>query len=175
MTEKIEIRESKAADRESIKALYPDAFPEEDLLPLLRELFQDAPSILSLVGVFGSSLVGHVIFTRCNVDGGRDNAALLGPLAVATTRQRKGIGTALVQAGFERLEDTDVTHIYVLGDPDYYRRFGFRPESLVTPPYPLPAEWRGAWQSKSLTGVGRPPRGELSLPQPWLQPALWTS
>ncbi len=175
VTERIEIRESVPADWESIEVLYPDAFPDEDLLPLLRELFQDTSSILSLVGVVDSSLVGHVIFTPCSAAAGRDNAALLGPLAVATTWQRKGIGTALVQAGFERLENCGVSHVYVLGDPTYYGRFGFRPETHVAPPYPLPVEWRNAWQSARFPGAEQPARGKLCLPKPWLRPALWTS
>ncbi|NJO38567.1 MAG: N-acetyltransferase, partial [Rhizobiales bacterium] len=55
----------------------------------------------------------------------------------------------------------------------YYRRLGFLPESQVLPPYPLPAEWRGAWQSLSLGSAGGPCRGELAVPAPWLRPALW--
>lgn len=173
MTERLEIRESGPDDQESIESLYRDAFPEEDLLPLIRELFQDAPSILSLVGTIGPSLVGNVIFTPCHVAGNRDKVALLAPLAVAPAWQRKGAGSALVHAGFERLSKAGVSHVYVLGDPAYYSRFGFKPETHVTPPYPLPAEWRDAWQSTSLSGAESHPRGELRLPQPWLRPALW--
>ncbi|MHA1189117.1 MAG: GNAT family N-acetyltransferase, partial [Alphaproteobacteria bacterium] len=63
--------------------------------------------------------------------------------------------------------------VYVLGDPAYYRRLGFESEDSVKPPYPLPEEWRGAWQSLGL-GAGKPPlRGKLSVPQPWRQRALW--
>lgn len=173
MIEGIEIRESTPGDWSSIEVLYPDAFPDEDLLPLLRELFQDAPSILSLVGIIGSSVVGHVIFTPCSVSKGRDKVALLGPLGVASAWQRKGIGSALVQAGFERLENDGVSHVYVLGDPAYYRRFGFEPETNVMPPYSLPAEWREAWQSTSLLGAEPHARGTLCLPKPWLRSELW--
>jgi len=175
VTDKIEIRESTPDDWKSIEVLYPDAFPDEDLLPVVRDLFQEVPSILSLAAVTGSSLVGHVIFTQCRVEGSRDNAALLAPLAVASAWQKKGIGTALIQAGFERLGNSGVTRIYVLGDPNYYGRFGFRTETHVTPPYPMPAEWRDAWQSIDLAGDGQPAQGKLCLPQAWLQPELWTS
>lgn len=173
MIERIEIRESVPGDWDSIERLYPDAFPDEDLLPLLRELFRYAPSILSLVGVIGSSVVGHVIFTPCRIAGGDDKVALLGPLAVAPARQRKGIGKALVHAGFQQLENDRVSHVYVLGDPAYYKRFGFKPETHVAPPYSLPAEWREAWQSTNLLGAKPPPRGKLRLPKPWLRSELW--
>lgn len=55
--------------------------------------------------------------------------------------------------------------VYVLGDPAYYSRFGFEPDVNVRPPYPLPGEWRGAWQSLSLCDDAPPLHGTLSLPQ----------
>lgn len=171
--ESIEIRESVPGDLASIEALYPDAFPGEDLLPLVRELLQEAPVSLSLVGIVGSSLLGHVIFTTCGVAGSSDKVALLGPLAVAPACQRQGIGSAIVHAGMRRLENAGVTRVYVLGDPAYYGRLGFVPETRVAPPYPLPAEWRRAWQSISLRRAEPPSRGKLTVPQPWLQPTLW--
>lgn len=171
--EGIEIRASVSGDQASIEALYPDAFPDEDLLPLLRELSQEGPAVLSLVGIIESSLVGHIVFTTCSVTGSIDKVALLGPLAVAPAWQRKGIGKAIVSTGLKWLENDNVTYVCVLGDPAYYSRFGFKPETHVAPPYPLPAEWRDAWQSISLLGASPPQPGKLCVPQPWLQPALW--
>ncbi len=173
MTESMEIRESVPGDLAAIELLYPEAFPDEDLLPLVRDLLEEAPVAMSLAGITDSRLVGHVIFTKCSVVGSSDQAALLGPLAVAPAWQRQGIGSALVRAGLRRLEDGGVSHVYVLGDPAYYGRLGFLPESCVAPPYLLPDEWSGAWQSKSLGGAAMPRPGKLSLPRPWLQPALW--
>jgi putative acetyltransferase len=171
--ERIEIRESLPSDIASIEKLYPDAFPDEDLLPLVRELLQETPIALSIVGIIGTSLVGHVIFTTCGIAGYTDKVALLGPLAVVTAWQRQGFGSAIVRAGLQQLENTGVIQVYVLGDPTYYGRLGFVPEVGVTPPYPLPEEWRGAWQSIKLRSAEPPARGKLSVPQPWLQPALW--
>jgi putative acetyltransferase len=173
MSEMIEIRESLPSDLASIEKLYPDAFPDEDLLPLVRELLREAPIVLSLVGIIDTSLVGHVIFTTCGVAPGTDRVALLGPLAVARAWQRQGIGSAIVRAGLQRLESSGVIQVYVLGDPAYYGRLGFVPEAGVVPPYPLPAEWRGAWQTKSLHRAELPLRGKLSVPRPWRQPNLW--
>lgn len=173
MTDRIEIRESQPDDLAAIEKLYPDAFPDEDLLPLVRELLREDAIVLSLVGMADEALVGHVIFTDCSLAGRPDKAALLGPLAVASVRQRQGVGSAIVRAGLQRLEDAGTKHVYVLGDPAYYGRFGFEPEDGVAPPYPLPEEWQGAWQSLSL-GADKPSlHGELSVPHPWRQPALW--
>ncbi len=173
MTEGVEIRESAAGDLPAIEALYPQAFPDEDLVPLVRALLAEGPLVLSLVADTASELVGHVLFTRCGLEDGTGEAALLAPLGVAPARQRQGIGSALARAGMRRLEDEGVAQVFVLGDPGYYGRLGFRPEARVPPPYPLPAEWREAWQSKCLKGAEPAPGGQLSLPQPWLRPELW--
>ncbi len=173
MSEKLEIRESKRDDLAAIESLYPEAFPDENLLPLVRDLLNGAVVAISLVGTIDTRIVGHTIFTKCGVVGHSVNAALLGPLAVAPAWQRQGIGSAIVCAGLRRLEDADVNRVYVLGDPAYYGRLGFLPESLVEPPFPLPAEWDGAWQSRNLGEITAPCAGKLSVPPQWLQPALW--
>ncbi len=170
---RIEIRESLPSDIASIEKIYPDAFPEEDLLPLVRELLQEPPFVLSLVGIIDTSVVGHVIFTTCGIAEATEKVALLGPLAVVTDWQRQGIGSAIVHAGLQRLQKSGVMQICVLGDPAYYGRLGFAPEVGVAPPYPLPQEWHGAWQSIQLRSASPPIHGTLCVPQPWRQPALW--
>ncbi len=160
-------------DLTSIETLYSDAFPDEDLLPLVVELLHEPALVLSLVATFEDSIVGHVLFTRCGLAGGSKEFALLGPLAVVPARQRQGIGGALVRAGFERQRSLGRSRVFVLGDPRYYGRFGFLPESKIMPPYLLPVEWREAWQSRNVDGAEPIESGELLLPGPWRQPALW--
>ena len=173
MSETLEIRESRPGDLAAIETLYPDAFPDEDLLPLVRDLERAGPTVVSLVAIDEQALVGHAVFTLCGIAGRPDKVALLGPLAVASARQRRGIGNAIVRAGLRRLEEAGASRVYVLGDPAYYGRFGFEAEDGVTPPYPLPEEWHGAWQSLGLGGDTPAIRGKLSVPHPWRQQALW--
>ena len=173
MPNTIEIRESVAGDASVIEALYPEAFPDEDLLPLVCDLLPDVAVATSLVGVVDSRVVGHAIFTKCGVLGSDVRTSLLGPLAVAPAWQRQGVGSAIVRVGLRRLEDMGVSLVFVLGDPAYYERLGFRPEPLVEPPFRLPAEYDGAWQSQSVGEMIAPCSGRLSVPRQWLQPALW--
>ncbi len=73
----------------------------------------------------------------------------------------------------KRLEESGVDLVCVLGDPAYYRRLGFAPERHVAPPYPLPGEWAGAWQSQHPSGAAVPQPGTLIVPAQWRRPALW--
>ncbi len=166
----VRVREANPNDLPSVLALYPKAFPEEDLLPLVRAL-ADTPGVVSLVAEAGDAIIGHIAFTRCQV-GGNAAVALLGPLAVAPAHQRQGVGSALVQHGIQRERAVGTIAILVLGDPAYYGRFGFRQEHGIEPPYKLPDDWGPAWQSLALQDNG--PSGPLSVPEPWRDPVLWS-
>jgi hypothetical protein len=67
MSNTIEIRESVEGDAGAIESLYPEAFPDENLLPLVRDLLRDAAVTTSFVGTIDSRIVGHAIFTKCGV------------------------------------------------------------------------------------------------------------
>ncbi len=175
MTKDLHIRTGEPGDLAAIEALYPAAFPDEDLLPLVRDLLAEGTGVLSLVAIAGSSLVGHVAFTYCGVTGSDAEAVLLAPLAVAPAHQRQGVGSALVRAGLKELEAAGVSHVYVLGDPAYYGKLGFLPRARVSPPYPMPEEWADAWQWMSQGDVEPLNRGELTVPDFWRKPALWGS
>ena len=114
----------------------------------------------------------------CSIEGTEARAALLGPLAVLPAQQKQGIGSALVRFGLEMLRDDAIDTVLVLGDPAFYGRLGFRTESRIRTPYPLPAEWASAWQSQrlgdSLGNSPTMPAGTLSVPAQWRDPALWS-
>jgi len=173
MTASVTIRQSAPEDRDGIEALYPDAFPDEDLLAVVGKLLDMPSGALSLVAVEGETIAGHVIFTDCGLSGSDARLGLLGPLGVVSARHGQGIGSALVRQGHDRLRKAGITHVFVLGDPAYYSRFGFAAETGVAPPFPLPDEWQGAWQSLALDAGVPIPRGTLLVPEPWDDRALW--
>jgi putative acetyltransferase len=171
-----ELRASTPAEHADIEAIYPQAFPEEDLIPVLRELWQDPEQVLSLVATTESELVGHAVFTRCSLAPEAAAMALLGPVAVRPDHQGAGIGSALIRDGMRRLGEEGAAMVCVLGDPNYYGRFGFESCTAVEPPYTapkLPVEWEGAWQSIALSEAGKHLQGRLLVPRAWDHEALW--
>ncbi len=173
MANKLTIRRSSADDIDAIIALYPLAFPEEDLVPVVRDLLASPEVAMSFIASIDDQIEASVIFTTCAVEGTSTRAALLAPLAVSPARQRQGLGTAIVKTGLRELEANGVEVVLVLGDPAYYGRLGFAQETGIQPPYPLPAEWYSAWQSQNLAQFEDSYTGKLVVPAQWLDPALW--
>ena len=124
------IRTAHPADAAGIRAVNISAFDtpaEADLIDLLCE--RSAP-LISLVADDDGTIVGHVLFTPMTLDADRELKVMgLAPLAVATDRQRQGIGTALVHAGLDECWQLGAAAVAVLGHAHYYPRFGFVPAS----------------------------------------------
>ncbi len=125
-----EIREERPEDIESIWRITIAAFEateqggrlEADIISALRRA--GALSV-SLVALAGGRIVGHVAFSPVMVDGTCRGWYGLGPVSVVPDMQRKGVGTSLIRSGLERLRQRAARGCVVLGEPDYYRRFGF--------------------------------------------------
>lgn len=79
---------------------------------------------LSLVAEEDGEVVGHLAASAARI-GTQDGWGLIGPLAVAPLRHRRGIGSALMAEALRRLRAT-CRGAALVGDPAYYVRFGFR-------------------------------------------------
>jgi putative acetyltransferase len=79
----------------------------------------------SLVAEVEGEIVGHVAFSEVEISDGSTGWFGLGPLTVKPGMQGKGVGSALVRAGLERLRQQGARGCVLLGDPAFYRRFGF--------------------------------------------------
>lgn len=121
------VRSEKTADHAAISEVQRAAFGRDAEANLVAALRNDGLMLASLVALHDEVIVGHVMFSALRVEVlGRDLvAASLAPLAVAPDFQRRGYGSALVMAGIEVLKARGCEAIIVLGDPNYYARFGF--------------------------------------------------
>lgn len=171
----IGVRVAEPADTAAVVNTHRAAFGGEVEAGLIETVMADATAFvpaLSLVAELDGRIVGHVLFTRAHVGG--VPAVLLAPLAVLPEAQRSGVGSALVEEGLKRARAEGAALALVLGDPDYYTRFGFAPAGTqgIEPPYPVePAE---AWMAAELEpGAMRAARGAASLAAAFMDPALW--
>lgn len=108
---------------------YDPEFNEWMLVESIRSSLFYLPE-LALVAAYNCLIVGHIMLTPmwiidCN--GVKYGSLALAPLAVHKDYQRQGIGTKLVQAAVNLAKDAGFKSIIVLGDPNYYQRFGFQP------------------------------------------------
>lgn len=69
---------------------------------------------------------GHVAFSPVWFSDGSAGWQGLGPVAVVPELQHQGMGSALIRRGLASLRATGASGCAVLGDPEYYGRFGFK-------------------------------------------------
>ena len=121
------IRPERALDAAAIRAVLKAAFGGAAEAELVERLRADNDLVLALVAVDADGPVGHLAFPRLTVatSDGEVAAVGLAPLAVAPAHQRRGIGSALARTGLDMLAASRETLVFVLGEPDYYARFGF--------------------------------------------------
>lgn len=122
------IRPAEADDFGSIEGLLDAAFGGTDESRLIAALRRDGDCVLELVATHELKLVGHLLFSRLRVEEARQksfDAVALAPLAVQPKRQNTGIGTALVENAHNVLKEAGERLSVVLGEPDYYGRFGY--------------------------------------------------
>jgi putative acetyltransferase len=123
----MKIRTETPNDFTSINDLHLGAFPDPDEAGLVDQLRLDGDTIISLVALENEMVIGHVLFSRM-VD--PVSTLGLGPVAVKSEWREQRIAERLIRAGMEIAREGDWTDIIVLGDPAYYRRFGFRADAV---------------------------------------------
>lgn len=102
--------------------------------------------------------------TRGDVDG--VPALGLGPIAVRPAAQGRGVGSALMHAVLGAAEAADEPLVALLGDPAWYRRFGFGPASSSGIVAPDPA-WGEYFQVRVLRPS--PPAGTFGYARPFAE------
>ena len=98
----------------------------------------------SLLAADDSGVVGHVMVSWVGIEGAaRDRILVLTPMSVRPDRQRRGIGSALVRAVLQAVEDDGEPAVLLEGIPGFYPRFGFErasPLGFVAPSPTIPDE-----------------------------------
>lgn len=138
----INIRKEQLSDVQSISEVTVDAFleaPHTDHTEqfIVNALRESGALSISLVAEKEGGIVGHVALSPVTVSDGADSWYGLGPISVLPSKQGKGIGSKLMNAAIQELKSIKAKGCVLLGDPDYYYRFGFKPrEGLILPDVP---------------------------------------
>jgi putative acetyltransferase len=132
------IRPETASDHAAITALTEAAFKQPAEAKLVDALRASGDSVISLVAEDGGQIVGHVLFSKL-VSPAR--CLGLAPISVAPARQRQGLGAALINLGLEMAARDGWQAVFLLGDPAYYTRFGFRVADAAKFSSPYPKEY----------------------------------
>ncbi len=141
----ISIRPETTSDIAAIHALtaaaFRDAAHSSHTEPFIVDALRAAGQLtISLVAEDAGVIVGHAAVSPVVLSDGSMSWHGLGPVSVFPDRQKQGIGSCLIRQTLEMLQEQGVAGCVVLGDPAYYRRFGFRPApDLVLPD--VPAEY----------------------------------
>ncbi|MCJ2375527.1 N-acetyltransferase [Vibrio sp. ZSDZ34] len=138
----------------------PGAKPTEH--EIVNRLRDSGALTLSLVAEDETGIVGHIALSPVAIDNAVSNWYGLGPVSVAPERQREGIGGQLIKKVIEQIRKQGAEGIVLLGDPEYYRRFGFESHGNLTLPG-VPCEYFMV-QSLRADEVAIP-KGEVSYHQ----------
>ena len=136
--EPVHVRQEQPDDFPAIYELVRSAFAlaptkdgdEQDYVVSLRNSRKYVPR-LALVAEEGGRIIGHILLTRTSLEKGMSDSEelLLSPVSVAPKHQRKGVGGALIREALRIARNLGYAAVFLCGEPEIYRRFGFRPAS----------------------------------------------
>jgi putative acetyltransferase len=149
------IRKASDSDLNNILSVLHKRFGHGKEVGMVKALLVDpnAKPILSLIAFKDQQAVGYILFTKAHLTKRKETTviSILAPLAIVPNTQQ-GIGGKLIESGLQILSDSGVDLVFVLGDPDYYSRYGFCPAANIgfSAPYPIPDDYQAAWMVQAL-------------------------
>ncbi|CAI0941434.1 MAG: GNAT family N-acetyltransferase [Serratia grimesii] len=139
------IRHETSTDIRDIEALTTAAFMDAEHSShteqfIVNALRRAGALSLSLVAEQHGRLIGHASLSPVTVSDGAQGWYGLAPVSVLPEKQNQGVGSELIRQLLAQLRDIGGAGCVVLGNPDYYGRFGFKAQDgLILPG--IPAEY----------------------------------
>jgi putative acetyltransferase len=125
------IRNETISDIEAISnvtiAAFKDLAISHHTEQFIIHALRDAHALtLSLVAEIDGNVAGPVAFSPIAISDGSLHGYGLGPVSVLPKYQKQGIGKSLIRKGLSILKDMGGQGCALVGDPNYYKRFGFK-------------------------------------------------
>ncbi len=129
----IQIRHERLADIDAREALLDAAFGETRTRKSSERLREDRLPAegLSFIASEGKRVIGTARLwnVACGIEKSLgQQVLLLGPVAVAEDCRNRGLGGAMVRRAIQTARKLGYGAIVLVGDPEYYNRFGFSGE-----------------------------------------------
>ena len=116
-------RPERASEAAATRAILESAFPSAAEARLVDALRASGRLTVSMIAADASGPVGHISFSPVTV--AQATGLGLAPMAVLPAHQNKGVGALLVREGLASCMQLGWGFVVVLGEPEYYGRFGF--------------------------------------------------
>ena len=116
--------------RNSFWNIYRPGAYEHFIVHNLRKSESFIPN-LSYVIEDDGKIIGSIHYSTGKIDYENDvvDAVILGPLAVDENYQNQGLGSRLIEYTLDLAESEKIPFILIVGDENYYGRFGFESSS----------------------------------------------
>lgn len=156
----VTIRPEQPEDAPAVRRVHEAAFPTAAEADLVERLRTNGQAAVSLVAETEGKVIGHVLFTAVTFDPSAAVVAFgLAPMAVLPGHEKHAVGRRLVQNGLAECHARGACLVVVLGEPDYYGRFGFERASRHGLRNEFGAE--DEFMVFMLDATGHPPPGTL--------------
>ena len=150
---------------DAVEALYDDVFGPGRFAKTAERLREGNTKIAeaSLVAIDSEGLTGVVRVWPVKV-GETGRAAFLGPIAVAERRRGNGVAFKLMERAIGVCREQGYAAVILVGDFDYYERFGFKPAGPGRFQLPGPVDQKRIL-IRDLADRAASLKGELSVPR----------
>lgn len=118
------IRAEQQRDQAQVKQLLRESYPTDSEATLVEDLRLGGDVVYSLVAIENEEVIGHVMLSAMAAP---VDTLALGPVTASMRVRGQGIAAKLIRAGLEKAHDWN--GVFVLGDPTFYKRFGFDVEA----------------------------------------------
>jgi len=134
MNQSLNIRQECNDDINAIEKITIEAFkshPHSNQTEhkIVAKLRNDNALSVSLVAEVNNVIVGHIAFSKVKINDEFIEWYGLAPVSVTPEYQNQGVGSQLILSGLNAIRELNAKGCVLLGEPEYYNRFGFKAHS----------------------------------------------